>query len=45
VVHLARLQLTGATDAELETAINGLGFPDAVKQALKEYFITGKVKG
>jgi hypothetical protein len=44
VVHLARLQLAGATDAELETAINGLGFPDTVKQALKEFFVTGKVK-
>jgi hypothetical protein len=45
VVHLARLQLAGATDAELETAINGLGFPDQVKVALKEYFVTGKNKG
>jgi hypothetical protein len=44
VIHLARLQLAGATDQELETAINGLGFPDAVKNALKEYFVTGKVK-
>jgi len=44
VVHLARLQLAGATDQELETAIDGLGFPDPVKQALKEYFVTGKVK-
>ena len=44
VVHLARLQLAGATDDELEAAINGLGFPPTVKQALKEFFITGKVK-
>lgn len=44
VVHLARLQLTGATDAELETAISGLGFPEPVKNALKEFFVTGKVK-
>jgi hypothetical protein len=44
VVHLARLQLAGATDQELENAINGLGFPDAVKQSLKEYFVTGKAK-
>jgi hypothetical protein len=44
VVHLARLQLNGATDAELENAINGLGFPDTVKAALKEFFVTGKVK-
>jgi len=45
VVHLARLQLAGATDAELEAAINGLGLPDPVKNALREYFVTGKVKG
>ena len=45
VVKLARLQLTGATDAELEATINGLGFPDTVKNALKEFFVTGKVKG
>jgi len=44
VIHLARLQLTGATDAELETAISGLGFPEPVKNALKEFFVTGKVK-
>ena len=44
VVHLARLQLAGAADEELETAINGLGFPPTVKQALKEFFVTGKVK-
>jgi len=44
VVHLARLQLTGATDTELETAITGLGFPEPVKTALKEYFVTGKIK-
>jgi len=45
VIRIARLQLTGASDAELEAAINGLGFPDTVKQALKEFFVTGKVKG
>ena len=44
VIHIARLQLTGATDAELETAISGLGFPEPVKNALKEFFVTGKVK-
>ncbi|ADJ54245.1 hypothetical protein HAV1_gp22 [Hyperthermophilic Archaeal Virus 1] len=44
VVHLARLQLTGATDTELENAINGLGLPDPVKNALREFFIIGKVK-
>ena len=44
VIHLARLQLTGATDAELETAISGLGFPEPVKNALKEFFVTGKTK-
>jgi hypothetical protein len=44
VVHLARLQLAGATDTELETAINGLGFPDTIKGALKEFFVTGKAK-
>jgi hypothetical protein len=44
VIHLARLQLAGATDQELETAINGLGFPEPVKNALKEFFVTGKVK-
>jgi hypothetical protein len=44
VVHLARLQLAGAKDTELEAAINSLGFPDPVKQALKEFFVTGKVQ-
>jgi len=44
VVRLARLQLTGATDTELESVINGLGFPETVKTALKEFFVTGKVK-
>jgi hypothetical protein len=44
VIHIARLQLTGATDAELEAAISGLGFPEPVKNALKEFFVTGKVK-
>jgi hypothetical protein len=44
VVHLARLQLTGATDSELETAINGLGLSEPLKVALKEFFVTGKSK-
>jgi len=38
VVHLARLQLTGATDAQLASAINALGFDDTVKGYLREYF-------
>jgi hypothetical protein len=45
VIKLARLQLTGATDAEIESTINGLGFPGTVKQALKEFFVTGKDSG
>jgi hypothetical protein len=38
VVHLARLQLTGATDEQLASAINALGFDDTVKGYLREYF-------
>jgi hypothetical protein len=38
VVHLARLQLTGATDDQLASAINALGFDDTVKGYLREYF-------
>jgi len=38
VVHLARLQLTGATDDQLMSAISALGFGEAVKNYLREYF-------
>ena len=38
VVHLARLQLTGATDDQLASAIDALGFDDTVKGYLREYF-------
>jgi hypothetical protein len=38
VVHLARLQLTGATDDQLTSAISALGFDEAVKNYLREYF-------
>jgi len=38
VVHLARLQLTGATDDQLNSAISALGFDDTIKNYLREYF-------
>ena len=38
VVHLARLQLTGATDEQLASAIAALGFDDTIKNYLREYF-------
>ena len=38
VIHLARLQLTGATDDQLASAIAALGFDDTVKNYLREYF-------
>jgi len=44
VIHLARLQLTGATDSQLEAAINALGFDDTVKGYLRQYFGVGASK-
>jgi hypothetical protein len=44
VIHLARLQLTGATDAQLEAAINALGFDEIVKGYLRQYFGVGASK-
>jgi len=38
VVHLARLQLTGATYDQLNGAISALGFDDTIKNYLREYF-------
>jgi hypothetical protein len=38
VIHLARLQLTGASADQLRHAIESLSFDDVIKQKLKQYF-------
>jgi len=38
VIHLARLQMTGATDDQLRHAIDSLSFDAIIKIKLKQYF-------
>jgi len=38
VVHLARLQLTGADNDQMRNAIESLSFDTTLKQLLKDYF-------
>jgi hypothetical protein len=38
VIHIARLQLSGATDDEIRHAIDSLSFDDVIKTKLKQYF-------
>ncbi len=44
VIHIARLEMSGATDAEIENTIKGLGLPDDVKTAIQEYFMGAGTK-
>ena len=38
IVHLARLQLTGATDEQLARVIDSMAFDDNIKRLLREFF-------
>lgn len=38
VIHVARLQMTGATDDQLKNVIDSLAFDDQIKNKIKEYF-------
>ena len=38
IIHIARLQMTGATDDQLKNVIDSLTFEDPVKKKIKEYF-------
>jgi hypothetical protein len=38
VIHIARLQMTGATDDQLRNVIESLAFDATIKQKLKDYF-------
>ncbi len=38
VIHVARLQMTGATDDQILRVIDSLAFDDTIKHKMKEYF-------
>ena len=42
VIKIAKLELSGASDTEIQNTIDGLGLPDEAKRALKRFFLEGK---